>query len=165
MSNNDDTLISQLISETYIDNDIKEQPNTLVDLRHYFEKRLNEVDYISITDYIRQHNLKFSHLVLLEKTKCYRLVFNEAVLDFPSNWSIFKEVKNEEVIYLDSSLDEDFLLDVFSEVMGSFNNLIIVREESDVKLIFTPEEKSRDHVQWVRGYFEKKNQSGIKEAA
>lgn len=164
--NNDDTLISQLISETYIDNDVKEQPNTLVDLRHYFEKRLNEVDYISITDYIRQHQLESGVLVLQKESRCYRLQLNGSVLDFPSNWSIFKEVKDEEIIYLDSSLDQDFLLDIFSEVTGSFSNLIIVREGSDVKLIFTPEATSRDHIQWVRGYFEKKNQAiETKEAA
>jgi hypothetical protein len=165
MSNNDDILISQLISETYIDGDSKDQPNDCVDLRNYFEKRLNQVDYLSINDYIAQHNLVANDLELQERTKCYRLVINGSVLDFPSNWSVFKDLKNKELVFVDQSLDQDFLLDIFSEITGSYSNLAMVNEEKNVRVIFLPEDASKDHVQWIRGYLEKKGQSEIKEAA
>ena len=42
---NDDTLISKLISETYLETSDKDQPNAVVDLRNYFERKLNEVAY------------------------------------------------------------------------------------------------------------------------
>ena len=163
---NDDTLISQLISETYIETSDKDQPNAVVDLRNYFEKKLNEIDFNSINDYIAQHELAVSPLALQEKTQCYRLSFNGASLDFPSNWSIFKDIKSEDVIYLDQSLDQDFLLDIFSELTGNFFNLALVKEGQEVKLVYLSEEKSKDHVQWFRDYFEKKNQEeSFKEAA
>jgi hypothetical protein len=163
---NDDTLISKLISETYSDSADKDQPNAVVDLRNYFEKKLNEVDFLSINDYLFQHNLSMSNIIFQTNTQCYRLELNKSVIDFPSNWSIFKEINSEDLVYLDQSLDQDFLLDIFSELNGSFFNLALVRDNADVKLVYLPEEVSKDHIQWFRGFFEKKNQEEIlKEAA
>lgn len=155
---NDDTLISKLISETYNEAVEKDQPNAVFDLRNYFEKKLNEVDFLSINDYLSQHNLSMSNVVFQTQTQCYRLVLNESVMDFPSNWSIFKEIKSEDVVYVDQSLDQDFLLDIFSELNGTFFNLALVKDNTDVKLVYLPEEASKDHIQWFRGFFEKKNQ-------
>lgn len=157
MSSNDDTLISKLISETYTEAPDKDQPNAVVDLRNYFERKLNEVDFNSMGDYLIQHDLRMSNLQYQEKSKCYRLVYNGSVLDFPSNWSIFKDIKSEDVVYLDHSLDQDFLLDIFSELTGIESNLALVKESSEVKLIYLPEEESKNHVKWFRGFFEKKH--------
>ena len=156
---NEDTLISKLIEETYTESVEKDQPNTCVDLRKYFEKRLNQIDFISIHDYLDQHHL--SHQVLSFETlsKCYRLSFKQSVLDFPSNWSVFKDINTSDLIYVDQSLDQDFLLDIFSELCGSFQNIVLVRENQDIQLVFLPEEESRDHIRWMRDYFEKKNAS------
>jgi hypothetical protein len=164
---NDDTLISKLISETYIEAPDKDQPNAVSDLRNYFEKKLNEVEFISMDDYLAQHCLKMSKLKLQAQTQCYRLIYKKSVLDFPSNWSIFKEIKNEDVVYVDQSLDQDFLLDIFSELTGNFSNIALIKEENVLKLIYLPEESSKEHVKWFRGFFEKKNQDGseAKEAA
>ena len=155
--NNDDTLISKLISETYSDSTEKDQPNAVLDLRNYFEKKLNEVDFISISDYLSQHNLSMSNVVFQTQSQCYRLVINESVLDFPSNWSIFKEINSEDLVYVDQSLDQDFLLDIFSELNGGFFNLALVKDNTEVKLVYLPEEVSKDHIQWFRSFFEKKN--------
>jgi len=32
-----------------------------------------------------------------------------------------------------------------------------VKENHEVQLVFLPEENSRDHVNWMRNYFDKKN--------
>lgn len=165
MSSSDDTLISKLISETYTEAPDKDQPNAVVDLRNYFERKLNEVDFNSMSDYLIQHDLRMSALTFQEESKCYRLTYNESVLDFPSNWSIFKDIKSEDVVYVDQSLDQDFLLDIFSELTGIYSNLALVKEEKEVKLIYLPEEASKDHVKWFRGFFEKKNASEITEEA
>ncbi|MBC7711978.1 MAG: hypothetical protein H7177_01470 [Rhizobacter sp.] len=167
---NDDTLISKLISETYTDNADKESPSAVSDLRNYFEKKLNEVDFLSINDYLAQHNLSMSNVVFQTATQCYRLEVKDSTLDFPSNWSIFKEIKSEDLVFVDQSLDQDFLLDIFSELNGSFFNLALVKDNAEVKLIYLPEEVSKDHIHWFRGFFEKKNQMGalddiLKEAA
>ena len=111
---NEDTLISQLTSETYDDGPEKEQPITVSDLRNYFERKVNEVEFISITDYLVQNNLDMSELLLQHQTQCYRLIYNELILDFPMNWSIFKEIRINDLVYVDESLDQDFLLDIFS---------------------------------------------------
>lgn len=153
---NDDTFISKLLTETYTESH-EDSPNAVVDLRNYFERKLNEVDFNSINDYLGQHNLSMSNVVFQSKTQCYRLVLNESVLDFPSNWSIFKDIKNEDLVYVDQSLDQDFLLDIFSELNGAFFNLALVKDNKEVKLVYLPEEASKDHIQWFRGFFEKKN--------
>jgi len=161
----DDTLISKLISETYTEADDKDQPNSFIDLRIYFEKRLNEVDFLSISDYLSQNNLSTAILVYNPNNQCFRLCLKEAILDFPSNWSIFKEIKSQDLIYVDQSLDQDYLLDIFFELNGTNDNIALVKDEDLVKLIFLPEEVSKEHIQWMRSFFEKKNQEQFKDAA
>lgn len=157
---NDDALISKLISETYTESFEKDQPTAVSELRDYFEKKLNEVEFISINDYLTQHGLKVSPLKL-QNNQCYRMVYNKSTLDFPVNWSIFKDINSEDVIFVDQSLDQDFLLDIFAEVTGEQNNLALVKESKEVKLVFLPEEESKDHLKWFRGFFEKKHQDAM----
>ena len=162
---NEDTLISQLTSETYDDGPEKEQPITVSDLRNYFERKVNEVEFISITDYLVQNNLDMSELLLQHQTQCYRLIYNELILDFPMNWSIFKEIRINDLVYVDESLDQDFLLDIFSEITGEYKNLALVNLDGELKLVYFPEESSNDHMEWFRGFFEKKKQSSDQGAA
>lgn len=163
---NEDTLISKLIEETYTESVEKDQPNSLVDLRSYFEKRLNEVDFGSIADYIDQNFLSHFQLHYLKNIGCYRLNLNEYVLDFPSNWSVFSDVSSSELVYVDSSLDRDFLLDIISEVCGNIQSFVLVRESNRIELVIFSAENSHEHIKWMRNYFEKKNISGReKEAA
>jgi hypothetical protein len=161
--NNDDYLISKLISETYDESTEKEQPHPVVDLRSYFEKKLNEVEFLSVKDYVFQNNLKIESVIYNENNKCFRLSLMGTVLDFPSNWSIFKNLNSENLVYLDSELDNDFLRDIFSEVTGESVNLAFYRIKNEFKLILLPEENSNEHVKWFRGYFEKNN--NVQEAA
>ena len=163
--NNDDTLISKLITETYDDGPEKEQPSGVLDLRNYFERKLNEIEFISIDDYLAQNNLEMSELMLQDQTQCYRLVYNESILDFPTNWSIFKEIGFEDLVYVDQSLDQDMLLDIFLEITGDYKNLALVKDNGQVKIVYLPEEASKEHIKWFRGFFEKKNQDAKEEAA
>lgn len=164
--NDDDKLISKLLTETCVETPGKDQPNAVVDLRNYFERKLNEVDFLSMSDYLIQHNLGMSKLIYQKKSQCYRLVFSGSVLDFPSNWSIFKDIKTDDMVYVDQSLDQDFLLDIFSELTGTYTNIALVKQDNgEVALIYLPEEASKDHIQWFRGYFEKKNAEVLKDAA
>lgn len=160
---NEDTLISKLIEETYIEPIEKDQSNSFVDLRKYFEKRLNEVDFNSIADYLDQHHLSHQALVFEARSGCYRLSFKQSVLDFPSNWSIFKDIEASDLIYVDQAEDEDFLLDIFSEICGSFQNIAVVREDKDIQLVFLPEENTKNHITWMKNYFDKKKMSSEQE--
>lgn len=162
---NDETLISQLISETCVEALEKEQPGAVLDLRNYFERKLNEVEFISIKDYLEQNNLEMSELLLQSQTKCYRLIYKDSILDFPVNWSIFKEIGTEDFVYVDESLDQDFLLDIFSELTGEYKNLALVKEDENIKMIYFSEEASKVHIQWFRGFFEKRNKTSEQEAA
>ena len=155
----EDTLISKLIEETYTESVEKDQPNTSVDLRKYFEKRLNLVDFISIGDYLDQHHLSHQALILEERSGCYRFNFKQTILDFPSNWSIFKDIKDSDLIYVDHSVDQDFLLDIFSELCGSFQNVVLVKDNQEIQLVFLPGEESLDHLKWMTNYFDKKKMS------
>lgn len=160
---NEDTLISKLIEETCVEPLEKDRPDTCIDLRKYFEKRLNQVDFISIGDYLDQNHLSHQALILENNSGCYRLSFKQSILDFPSNWSIFKDIKSSDLLYVDQSVDQDFLLDIFAELCGSFQNIVLVKEEQEVQLVFLPEEESLDHVKWMRDYFVKKNSNNGKE--
>ena len=162
---NDDTLISKLISETYLEASDDDQPDALADLRDYYERKINEVEFFSMSEYLSQNNLTMSNLKLIKRTQCYRLIHDESVIDFPSNWSIFKNIKNNDIVYLDQSLDQDYLLDIFSEITGQCFNLALVQDDKTVMMIYLPEVSSKEHVQWLRCYFEKKNQEKVREEA
>ncbi len=160
---NDDTLISQLIEETYTESIEEDQDDKTIDLSKYFEKRLNQVDYISIRDYLVQHHLSHQFLTYQKSSGCYRLLFKDSTLDFPSNWSIFGEIKTQDFVFLNQSQDEDFLLDIFSEMCGSLQNIILVKESKEVQLVFVSDEEANEHVGWIKNYFEKKNQESMVE--
>jgi hypothetical protein len=152
----EDTLISQLIEETCTETVEKDQPSNCIDLRNYFEKRLNQVDYNSISDYLDQHHLNHQVLFYINQSGCFRLVFNQTTLDFPSNWSIFGKIKNTDLQYIDQSLDQDYLLDIFSELVGELQNVALVHENQEIQIVFLPNDNSVEHVNWMRSYFEKK---------
>ncbi len=153
---NEDTLISKLIDETYVEESEKETATALVDLNKYFEKRLNEVDYLSLIDYIEQNGLEQFGLILHPTTRCYRLEMGTNTLDFPSNWSIFNAIESNHLVFLNSTNDHDFLLDIFSELRGVVQNVAIVKDEKMLKWVFLPLDSSIEHVKWIRNYFEKK---------
>lgn len=155
---NEDTLISQLIEETYTESVEKDQADNTFDLRKYFEKRLNQVDFNSIREYVVQHHLSHQALLFEKTSGCFRLNFKDKILDFPSNWSIFGEIKNSDLVYLDQSQDDCYLLDIFAELCGSLQNIVLVKENMEVQLVFIPEEESFDHVEWMKNYFDKKNE-------
>ena len=162
---NEDTLISMLIEETCNEKVDKDQPENVVDLQKYFEKRLNQVDYISIEDYFAQNDLIHQELHYESKNGCFRLILKQTILDFPSNWSIFNQIKNSDFVYVDSNGDVDFLLDIFTELNGSSQSIALVKEKNIVKLVFFSTEESMDHVNWMSEYFKKKNKNLLTTAA
>jgi hypothetical protein len=156
----EDTLISKLIEETCNSQaDESEQMGPAIDLRSYFEKRLNQVEYNSLMDYLGQNKISFKNLTFQKETGCYQLSWNETVLDFPSNWSIFQNIQTSELIFVDREVDGDFLLDIFAEVTGSFNNIAVTREEGTVNLVLLSEADYSEHSKWMIGYFAKKQES------
>ena len=155
----EDTLISKLIEETCNSQaDESEQLGPAVDLRSYFEKRLNQVEYNSLMDYLGQNQISFKNLTFQKETGCYQLCWNETVVDFPSNWSIFQNIQTSELIFVDRDVDSDFLLDVFAEVTGSFNNIAVTREDDTVNLVLLSEAGYTEHSKWMIRYFNKKQE-------
>ena len=49
--------------------------------------------------------------------------------------------------------------------MNGFVKEVLVKENEEVQLVFLPEENSRDHVNWMRHYFDKKNSQAEEKAA
>ena len=81
MGDGDTFLISKLIEETYSDSGNTEKPSAVTDLQKYFDKRRNQVDYISITGYLEQNHLSHQALCYKKNSKCYRLSFKQSVID------------------------------------------------------------------------------------
>ena len=162
---NEDTLISKLIEETCNDHADKDQLEAVVDLRNYFEKRLNQVDYLSLVDYLNQQQLPFESLSYIQDTCCYQLICKDIVLDFPSNWSVFQNIETNKLIFIDREVDHDFLLDIFTEVTGNFRNIAIINEDQKINLVFLDEHNSSDHTRWMEEYFLKKSEADTNKKA
>lgn len=155
---NEDLLLSKLLEETCLESS---RPNSMTDandgeLVKYFEKRLNQVEYLSLEMYIKEESLNSFSLVYNINTKCFRLICGNHKIDFPSNWSIFNKIQNESFVYVTSSNDEDFLCEIFSEINKNCESFVIVNESGRSNLILFDNFKGKEHVDWMREYFDKK---------
>lgn len=155
MKENDDLFLNTLINETYKDSATAESPCEVEELRFYFEKKLNEVDHASLVNYLDQNKIEHSSLSHNQTTRCYRMSYNEQVLDFPENWSFFKEIENEDFIYIDEDMDADMLLDIFSEMVEMEVNILVIKDESELRLIYLNRFDDKQHLEWTRIYLEK----------
>lgn len=158
----DDGLLSELAKETCEGFQDEIESNSdfdkSEDLRDYFEKRLNEVDYNSVVDYLVQQKIESDLLHFQDETKCYRMMLGDNVLDFPSNWSVFELISSKEIILLDNENDNDFLIDVFSELKGNVKQLLVVTDHRNkIRVVYIKDDEIAKHLKWFEGYFQKHN--------
>lgn len=159
---NEDLLMSQLLEETCKDS---EKANELTesnggDLVKYFEKRLNQVDFLSLDVYIKEEGLKSFSLNYIEKSKCFRLVCGMYELDFPSNWSVFKSLHTSNLNFVTQANDQDFLCEIFSEINSNCESFIVLNENGKCCLLMFSDYSGKLHFEWMKEYFESR---GIKE--
>ena len=152
-----DLFMSQITEETCAEAVEETAPGKCVDFQKYFEKRLNQFEFNSLIDYLDQQSLNHHSLEFQTTSLCYRLNIKDSILDFPSNWSIFEEISTKEIIPVDPSVDHNFLIDIFSELVGSVDNIVLLRDNQNIMLVFLQSTDSKDHLRWMYGYFEKKN--------
>ena len=153
----DKDLMSQITEETCAEAGEETKLGKCVDFQKYFEKRLNQVEFNSLNDYLDQQSLNHRPLEFQSTSQCYRLNIEDSILDFPSNWSIFEEINSKDIIPVDQSMDQNFLIDIFSELVGSVENIVLLRDNQNIMLIFLQDENFKEHLKWMLGYFEKKN--------
>lgn len=157
-----ESLLKKITEETYQEDVSSSSPISLV---NYFEKRLNEVDYLSLKNYLVDENVLFLPLNFIESTKCYRINLNETIIDFPSNWSIFSKFAKDQLVYVNASADEDFLCEIFLSHVGEVKVIVLAGENHESHLIFLNSEKSEKHFEWINNYFAKKLELEEKKAS
>lgn len=157
-----DLLLKQITEETYQDDFSTSSPTSLV---NYFEKRLNEVDFLSLKTYLANEEILFLPMTYNEVTKCYRVVMDQTPIDFPSNWSIFSRFGSEQLVHVKASADKDFLCEIFLSHVGEVKIIMLATDENRSKLIFLSSEKSDKHLEWVENYFAKKIEQEQKKAS
>lgn len=164
MKETDDLFLNALLDETYNESSSPDSLCDVHDLRFYFEKKLNEVDHLSLKDYLDQNKLKSSTLSLNLNTRCYRMKFDEHILDFPSNWSFFSEVAENEFIYIDEEVDQDMLLDIFAEMLKEEVNVLVLKDNDESVMIYLDRFDNKAHLEWARSYLEKQKNEQKKAA-
>lgn len=157
-----DLLLKQITEETYLDDVSVSSPISLV---NYFEKRLNEVDFLSLKTYLANEEVLFLPMNYCEATKCYRVLLGQTVIDFPSNWSIFNKFSSEHLVHVKANADEDFLCEIFLSLLGEVKIIVLATDENEPNLIFLSNEKSDKHLEWIENYFAKKLEQENKKAS
>lgn len=157
-----DLLLKQITEETYQDDVSTSSPISLV---NYFEKRLNEVDFLSLKTYLSNEEVLFLPMSYKEATKCYRIAIGQSEIDFPSNWSIFSRLSSEQLVYLKASMDEDFLCEILSSIVGEVKIIVLATDENEPHLVFLSSEKSDKHLEWIENYFVRKIEQEQKKAS
>jgi hypothetical protein len=160
--NDQDLLMKQIIDETYHDDTTSSSPINLV---HYFEKRLNEVDFLSLKNYLSNEDIQFLPLEYNQITGCYRLVLDSNIIDFPSNWSIFSELQNRQFNYVRTTNDEDFLCEIFESHVGNLKIMVVTNDNNETHLIFLKSADAEKNLDWIKNYFLSKAESTEKKAA
>ncbi len=150
----DDNFINVMINETCEESLDKKaeiaESNNVINLRDYFEKKVNEVEFLSLKEYLLDKNVKFATLNYQSKTKMYRMTLGDSVFDFPENWSVFKNLRTEN--YIEHIHDDDFLNDLFSEFIGYDYQLTFLVENDTNQMIFVPLHQLTKCKEWLREY-------------
>jgi hypothetical protein len=159
---NDETLISKLIEETCQEENsegLNTEPITkpMEDLSSYFERRVNQVEYLSLAKYIFDQSLTAIELKFNQSTKCFKMKIGNIELDFPSNWSVFSTISTTEVIYVNRENDTDFLCDILTEISAHCESFMLVNDKNEVNLITFNDYSGQLHLEWMKAYFEKRN--------
>jgi hypothetical protein len=154
--NDQELLMKQITEETYQDDDTSASPP--INLVNYFEKKLNEVDFISLKNYLAHEEILYCPLTFNHLTRCYRIVLGNTEIDFPSNWSIFNKFQTESLVHVKATDDEDFLCEVFLSQTGEVNILVLANDNEESRLIFLSSIKSEQQLNWIESYFAKKEE-------
>jgi hypothetical protein len=159
---NDEILISKLIEETCTDENsenLNSGPTTKPseDLSSYFERRVNQVEYLSLAKYIFDQSLNAIELKFNNPTKCFKMKIGNIELDFPSNWSVFSNISTTEVIYVNRENDTEFLCDILTEISDHCESFMLVNDKNEVNLITFNDYSGQLHFEWMKAYFEKRN--------
>lgn len=160
--NDHDLLLKKITEETYQDDVSSSSPVSLV---NYFEKRLNEVDFLSLKTYLTNEEILFLPMVYSEVTKCYRVILGQSEIDFPSNWSIFNKFGSEYLLHVKAETDEDFLCEIFLSLVGEVKIIVLATDENGPHLIFLSSENSEKHFEWIENYFASKTEQEQKKAS
>lgn len=136
-----------------------EETTNLVSLRDYFEKKVNEVEYINLHLFLSENNVRYATLKYQAETKMYRMNLNNQDYDFPENWSFFQYIEKE--MYWEHHTDNDFLNELFSEMVGYDYQLAFVNEDKQCDMIFVPIADLKKCKEWLREYAIKKMEKTI----
>ena len=165
--NMEDDLISKLINETCKEEQSEEklEEAKVFELSNYFEKRVNQVEFLSLEKYLTQQDLNSFTLSYNELNSCYRLETNNVTLDFPSNWSIFHTLKVNKLQWISAKENTDFLCDIFAEVLGSCEAFALTNDSGKFNITLFSDSSANDHYEWMLNYFSKKEMEQVKKAA
>lgn len=155
-------LMRRITEETYEVDDFSETPVNLV---NYFEKRLNEVDYLSLEKYLKNEDILSTILFYQENSKCYRVTLGGTEIDFPSNWSIFSKLNFDQFAFVRSTNDHDYLCEIFLSLAGEVQILVIGKDDNNFRLIFLCSKNSEKHLEWIENYLLKQIPKEEKKAA
>lgn len=160
----DDNFIGVLLNETCELEDSKENkkyevPSNVVNLRDYFERKVNEVEYLNLHQFLKENRVQFVELKYVAETKMYRMSLNGDIFDFPENWSFFQFIKRE--MYWEHHSDPELLNEVFSDLIGYHYQLAFVNENDMCDMIFVPTADFKKCNEWLREYVIKRMEQKI----
>lgn len=161
----EEDFITKLIEETCKEDAEETLPTKVSELSDYFEKKVNQVEFLSLEKYLVQQDLQDFSLNFDGKTRCYRLIDGGTVLDFPSNWSIFENVGLKAVQLISNETDNDHLCDIFNEVFNGCEGFVLLNESGKCRIVLFKDSRFIEHYEWILSYFSKKELEIQKQAA
>ncbi|PIK14257.1 hypothetical protein [Halobacteriovorax sp. JY17] len=161
----EDSLLSTLVSETYLGVDETEENST--NLSAYFESKFisniesNSSDHF-LEDKLLRSNVSFGCMDYFEGTSSFHFELKGESYTCPRNWgqfsSLFSEMNNPQYKIFES-FNEEFLMDeIFKSDIDYDYQAICFCGHGESYLIFLPKE-SEEILNWLRKYCESREQA------
>lgn len=148
-SKKNDVFFDLLLNETYQNISAKsEDKQTGEDLFKYFENKIITYKSYELFESFKTLVLKnddtMFHGEFFEHQSFLRLEIEGKKLDIPSNWSVFKRLNEDEIIYLNLEEDED---KIFKTVFTKFpeDNLFAIKNKRKVFVLLCREDSLQSY--------------------
>lgn len=151
-TNNEDSLIAQLLEETYQTLPRHDDPCRSPDLSKHFDEHHAESSGIedpTLENFLTRQAQAMSTLEYFPRNGCYRLEVGNQKIDLPGNWGAFTKL-GRELTWVDLSQDE--LGELLAPLFGGHHKVVLIGQFAHAHLAFFASEDEFS-LRWLEKYF------------
>lgn len=151
-TNNEDSLIAQLLEETYQSLPRRDEAFRSPDLSKHFDEHYansSGIDDPTLENFLSRQAVLINELEYLPVNGCYRLCVGGQRIDLPGNWGAFSAL-GRELVCVDLSGGE--LANLLAPMFGGHTNVVLIGQFGRAHLAFFANEDEFS-LRWLEKFF------------